>query len=186
MKRMSGSGKISMKIVKIANKHEIKIDDEDYEKYTQQNYVWDIVYRRRGVIRYVRVMQRGTVGVVAARKQFKRQRIHRLIMGVTDPKIIVDHVNRDPLDNRKLNLRLCTVAENNRNSRPSSTRNTSGFKGVSRTMSKKWVARIQYNGKDMHVGTFTTPQAAAEAYDKKASELFGEFACTNKMLGKLG
>lgn len=174
-----------MKIVKIANKHEIKIDDEDYEKYTQQNYVWDIVYRRR-VIRYVRVMPRGTAGVVAARKQFKRQRIHRLVMGVTDPKIIVDHVNRDPLDNRKLNLRLCTIAENTRNSGPSLSRNTSGFKGVSRTRSKKWVARIQRDGKEINIGVFVTPQTAAEAYDKKALELFGEFACTNKMLGKLG
>lgn len=176
----SGNGKSSMKIVKIANKYEVKIDEEDYKKYTRQNYSWEIVHRRQGVIRYVRVMPKGT-GRRAAKK-----RIHRLIMGVTDPNIIVDHINRDPLDNRKLNLRLCTIAENNRNCGIRDARNKSGFKGVSLTPAKKWAARVRHNDKDIYLGTFTTPQAAAEAYDKKAVELFGEFACTNKMLGKLG
>jgi hypothetical protein len=181
---MCGSGKISMKIIKIAKKYEIKIDETEYEKYSQQNYVWDIVYKRRGVIRYVRVMPRGSAGAKEARKQFKRYRLHRLIMGITDPKIIVDHINRNPLDNRKSNLRLCTIAENSRNSGIISSRNTSGYKGVTKS-SKKWLARIEFNGKKMYLGSFNTPQAAAEAYDKKAVELFGEFACTNKMLGKL-
>jgi hypothetical protein len=47
------------------------------------------------------------------------------------------------------------------------------------------MARIHHNYKDLYLGLFTTPKAAAKAYDKKAVELFGEFACTNKMLGKL-
>lgn len=71
-----------MKIVKIGNNHEVKIDEEDYEKYSQQNYVWDIVYARRGVVSHVRVMLRGVAGTAAARKQFKRPRIRRLIMGL--------------------------------------------------------------------------------------------------------
>jgi hypothetical protein len=168
-----------MKIVKIANKYEIKMDDEDYEKFSPKAYIWDIVYRRKGVVKFVRVMPRVSR---EARKHQKRYRIHRLILGVTDPKLIVDHINRDPLDNRKSNLRFCTAAENSRNSGPKSEL---GYKGVSKTPYNTYRARITYNDQSISLGSFRTVQAAAAAYDKKAVELFGAFACTNKMLGKL-
>lgn len=85
----------------------------------------------------------------------------------------VDHINGDKLDNRKQNLRVCTRAQNQANVGVTS-RNKSGFKGVSFDRGK-WVART----KGVHLGRFTDPVEAARAYDKKAIELFGEFANLN-------
>jgi len=42
-----------------------------------------------------------------------------------------------------------------------------------------WTSRITKDGKEIHIGCFTTPEDAALAYNKKAKELFGEFATLN-------
>ena len=89
----------------------------------------------------------------------------------------IDHINGDKQDNRIQNLRLCTRAENIMN-RGKSKKNTSGYKGV-RQVGEKWEARIGYKYKLICIGTYKTPQEAAIAYDKKALELFGEFAYLN-------
>ena len=103
--------------------------------------------------------------------------LHRTIMGAKKGEH-VDHINGDTLDNRKSNLRICTNAENSRNSKISKN-NTSGFKGVmfvNERRRKKWVARIWKDRKVYHLGHFKTPEAAYAAYCKAAKELHGEFA----------
>lgn len=58
--------------------------------------------------------------------------------------------------------------------------NTSGFKGVSLDKGRsKWAAEITHNRRHIHLGRFTSPEDAARAYDRKARELHGEFACLN-------
>ena len=42
-------------------------------------------------------------------------RLHRFIMSLEDKSLVIDHINRKPLDNRKCNLRVCTVSDNNKN-----------------------------------------------------------------------
>ena len=91
----------------------------------------------------------------------------------------IDHINGNKLDNRIENLRICTQAENNRN-RTKSSRNRSGFKGVSwDKLLNKWRAQITYNYETVYIDSFEDKVAAAIAYDNKAKELFGEFANTN-------
>jgi len=105
--------------------------------------------------------------------------IHRLIMDA--PKgMCVDHINGNPLDNRKSNLRICTRSENMRN-RGAQKNNTSGYKGVSwHKHKKKWGCKInKHNGKQIHVGYYKDKEEAARAYDKKAKEFHGEFAKLN-------
>ena len=104
--------------------------------------------------------------------------IHRLIMDA--PKgMDVDHINGNPLDNRKSNLRICTHAENQRN-KGAYKNNTSGYKGVSwYKRDKKWIAGIKHNNKGIYIGLFEDKEEAARAYDKKAKELHGEFAYLN-------
>ena len=105
-------------------------------------------------------------------------RLHRLVMDAPDG-YLVDHVNRIPLDNRKSNLRLCTPAENSRNVGISQA-NSTGFKGVYfEKLNNKYRARIKYNGKRVSLGCYENAVDAAIAYDKKAIELFGDFAYTN-------
>ncbi len=113
-------------------------------------------------------------------------RLHRLIMDLQpNSHLEVDHINHDTLDNRKLNLRVCTHKENTRNRKIGSS-NTSGFKGIDfKKDTGKWTARIGVNGDREYLGSFVNILDAAKAYDKKAVELFGEFAATNKELGLL-
>jgi hypothetical protein len=104
--------------------------------------------------------------------------MHRYILGVTDRNLYVDHINHDGLDNRRDNLRVCTLAENLRNQRAKAGR----FKGVSfysKRIAKPWAAFIQENGKRKNLGYFATEIEAAQAYDKAATVNYGEFAALN-------
>ena len=115
------------------------------------------------------------------RKRQTTLSIHRLIMDA--PKgMEVDHINGNPLDNRKSNLRICTRSENERNKGPLKN-NTSGYKGVTRqsriNKNDKWRAQIRHNSKLIVIGLYEDKEEAARAYDKKAKELHGEYAYLN-------
>lgn len=102
-------------------------------------------------------------------------KMHRLIMNA-QPGEEVDHINHLTLDNRKSELRLCTGSQNQHNAGKRAD-NTSGYKGVAwHKNNQKWQAKIKLNGKNKHLGYFTTPELAYEAYCKSAHELHGEFA----------
>lgn len=102
--------------------------------------------------------------------------LHRYIMQ-PPTGLVVDHINGDGLDNRRINLRVCTQKENVRN-RIHGPISRSGFRGVFGHPSGR-EARIKVNGKSKHLGTFATAEEAALAYDRAATEHFGEFAQTN-------
>lgn len=88
----------------------------------------------------------------------------------------VDHINGDPLDNRRVNLRLATSAQNTAN-RSRHKNNKTGLKGVCFfRRDKKYVAHICVDGKRIHLGVFLTPEEAHAAYCEAAKELHGEFA----------
>jgi len=102
-------------------------------------------------------------------------RMHRVIMGVVDEKIFVDHINHKTLDNRRFNLRLASIEQNNMNKKLSRV-NTSGYKGVAfHKATKKWRAYINNKNKQLHLGLFNTAEEASIAYEIKAKELFGAF-----------
>jgi len=104
-----------------------------------------------------------------------KQSLARRIMQA--PKgMVVDHINRDTLDNRRSNLRLCTVAENSRNRK--------GYgkfphKGLALTESGRWVAQIIVNRKYYRLGTYDSMEKAALMYDVAAKAYHGAFARIN-------
>ena len=88
----------------------------------------------------------------------------------------IDHVNGLRHDNRLVNLREATDSQNQGN-RALGRDNKSGFKGVFwRESTERWYAKITYQGKQKHLGSFTDSASAKAAYDQAAGELFGEFA----------
>lgn len=113
---------------------------------------------------------------------WKTELLHRVILArklrrPLRPGEEVDHINGNPLDNRRANLRLATRAQNARNSRGWSS---SGFKGVYwHKRRSRWQTEIRYNGQKRFLGYFDTPIEAARAYDDAARELYGEFAALN-------
>lgn len=103
------------------------------------------------------------------------QYLHRALTGYS----MVDHINHDTLDNRQTNLREVTPQQNQWNKRPMRG-SSSKYKGVGwRSDKNKWDAQIRTNGKRRFLGYYEVEEQAAVAYDKAASELFGEFAWLN-------
>lgn len=100
--------------------------------------------------------------------------MHRLLMQPPDD-MQIDHIDGNPLDNRRCNMRICTNQQNSWNSKIS-TRNKSGIKGVSfDKRSNKWRARIHLNGKDVHLGYFNDVDEAKKARKQAEIKYFKEF-----------
>jgi hypothetical protein len=166
-----------MRTITTSNGFTVKVSDCDFDSVSK--YRWCAI--KNGHTYYVR-----------AWINKKRTPIHRFLLGVDDPKKVVDHIDRDALNNCRENLRVCTHAENQMN------RIASGkckYKGVSLHTSKKHVilkngavrvysytkfmAYITLNGKMKNLGRFNTEIEAAKAYNDNAPKYFGEFARLN-------
>jgi hypothetical protein len=163
-----------MSKIKLSKGYEAIVDAEDLPVLTKHK--WHVmisadksqVYARRSVY-----MGNGRTLKVYMHRQLALAERHEQ----------VDHINGITLDNRKKNLRKCTQAENTYNTKRR-TNNTSGYKGIYKKKYSSgrqvYCSSIQYNGKSIHIGTFDKIDDAIKAYDKKAKELFGKFAKTNK------
>jgi|WetSurMetagenome_2_1015567.scaffolds.fasta_scaffold55921_5 hypothetical protein len=145
---------------------EVIIDSEDWDKI--KNYHWCI--RRNKNLIYV-----------LTRTKINKFILQRLILNLTNMNFVIDHINHNGLDNRKCNLRICTQSENSKNQKLKKN-NTSGFKGVYwDNLRQKWHCQIMINRKCIYLGLFVNKIDAALTYNNKAKELFGEFACLNKL-----
>lgn len=150
---------------------------EVFEYREDGTLVWKIATSNRAKIGAVAGGQRKT-GYWFAAIDGKKYGVHRLVFlyhhGFMPPEL--DHIDRDPSNNRIENLRAATRPENNWNKTRQSN-NTSGYKGVFwRDERKCWVARITVNGKTVGLGSYKTASDAAAAYEKAASLHHGEFA----------
>ena len=102
----------------------------------------------------------------------------------TDENTIIDHINRDKLDNRKENFRYATKSENRINSK-TRTDNVSGIQGV-RFEEGKWRVRISVNGKYVHLGMFNDFEEAVKTRLKAEKKYYGEFAMQINLFEKYG
>jgi hypothetical protein len=120
-------------------------------------------------------------GYVMAHRAHFSIYLHRLIAGA-GPDELVDHINRDPLDNRAVNLRIATSWQNSGNRGPDRRRlgTSSRHKGVSWSRHKnRWRAYIHIDGRTRCLGTFTDEDDAARAYNVAALAHWGSFARLN-------
>lgn len=106
--------------------------------------------------------------------------MHRVIIGA-QPNQLVDHINRNKLDNRCSNLRIVTNSQNVINS-SARANNSSGYKGVTwHKKNGKWQASVMVNYKRHHLGQFTNVVDAARVYNDACRKYFGDFAYLNKV-----
>ena len=108
----------------------------------------------------------------------KNNLLHRLITRAK-PRQIIDHIDQNPLNNMKSNLRFATRSQNGSNTIKYKN-NTSGYKGVTFDKSKgKYKVQIRHKGIVYHLGRSDDPEELAHIYDSVSSQLQGEFASPN-------
>lgn len=151
--------------------YEIIVDDEDFEAMSRHRW-YAHNCGSKGRNKGKRPARRTSV------KEGRKVRflVHHLVRA--EDGLVVDHINGDPWDNRRCNLRICTHAENLRNTRKRKTTDGNPYKGAYR-IGRRWRCTITYDGKLFMVGWFDTAEAAAMAYDAAALALHGEFARLN-------
>jgi hypothetical protein len=153
-----------MKILPASNMtgYHISVDDADYEH--AKRFTW---YVNDG---YATTNMR-------INGKIRTVRLHRWLMDA--PKdVVVDHIDGDPLNNQRSNLRLVSHLENSFNRGKTSKATHSRYKGVSRDR-KRWCAYINRDGRREWLGNFATEEAAAQAYDQAARRLHGDMARLN-------
>lgn len=143
------------------------VDADDYEMLSQHK--WNSMRGGRSKDRYyaARWDRTGEKPVLIM--------MHRVITKA-QPGQVVDHIDRNTMNNRKENLRLCTPQMNCWNRPPEKNKKHSQFKGVTKS-DNSWLAQCQ--GKS--IGFFKTEIEAARAYNEKAKAVFGEYAYLNEI-----
>lgn len=101
--------------------------------------------------------------------------MHRMIMQ-PPPGMIIDHKDRNGLNNTRANLRICTAKENGKNS---PKRGANLYKGVKLTTKGRWQTDIGFNGRAKYIGSFDDPITAALAFDLAGPIFHGEFHYPN-------
>lgn len=172
-----------MKKIPLTRGYVALVDDEDFERinafswYAHESPTTKIVY----ALRRIKDKETG--------KQ-KTYRMHREILNLPDdPRIIVDHLDLNGVNNTKSNLRFATASQNQANiHRKRRKGRTSRYKGVSKfksqwNLKRPWVAEIKPGPKEKkkHLGYFATEAEAAQAYNAAALEAWGQFARLNKI-----
>ncbi len=145
------------------------VSDKDYERVMQ--FKWWPIMATHSLTWYAQAWLPET-------KKFFY--MHRYILGLTDPRILVDHKDLNGLNNCRSNIRIATGTENQANKIKCRTRAgrplTSKYKGVSLHADGKWVAQIKRDGIVRHLGLFTSEREAAEVYASAAILAHGRFA----------
>lgn len=158
-----------MKTIQLTQGQVALVDDEDYEILSQLK--WSAHKQKNNYY---------AISSCYCYLTKKRHHLimHRVIMGCKKGKEI-DHIDHNGLNNQKCNLRFATRSQNQQNRRPTN-KSLSAYKGVCWNKKvNKWQADITLSGKLIRIGFYDTEIKAAQAYNEKAKELFGEYAYIN-------
>ena len=158
--------------------HQLLYDDED-ENFVQRR-TWYVMKQPKSDRYYC--LTNILIGEILRKRLF-----HRLLLNITNPQILIDHINHNGLDNRRENLRECNGTQNLGNQRLQKGR-SSIYKGVSYKSRRShlptpWRAQIKINRNDIYLGYFSSEKEAAITYNNAALEYFGEFAFLNDLEG---
>lgn len=155
-----------MKEIQLTQGFVALVDDSDFDFLNQWKWY---VYRGQYTNYAVRDDSGNPVG---------KLRMHRVILGLLNRKILCDHIDHNGLNNQRSNLRIATYSQNGGN-RIRSRNYSSKFKGVRLIHNGSWRAQIKIMGKFKGLGHYRTEEEAARVYDEAAIKYYGEFANLN-------
>lgn len=159
-----------MKLLKLTKGKQALLDDQDYDWAKQ--FKWCAVHS--GNTYYVQ-RRPGPEG-----KQLTLILHRELLRLIKGDKREIDHINGNGLDNRRINLRICSHRENTLNKNKKNSHSSSKFKGVSWDKQHgKWHSQLWDGEKNIHLGRYHSELEAAQAYDVAAKKYFGDYAKTN-------
>lgn len=159
-----------MELILYRNKIAYTVLFDECDQYIISNINWSLSGKNKRM--YVQSIANKKAGSSIVK-------MHRLLLSIEDKRVLVDHKNRNTLDNRRENLRVCNYSENGKN-KLSLLGSSSKFLGVSwNKRAKKWVVNIRKEGKNTYLGLYNNEIEAAEVYDFAAKIVHGEFASLN-------
>lgn len=160
-----------MKLITLTQGYSAMVDDADFEWLNQWKWCAMVVRRTVYAVRSAR----------NAAGKLDTIRMHRQILGLTDPTIFGEHEDGNGLNNTRKNLRPCTPAQNTMN-RGSEVNSSSRFRGVSINVDgKTWRSGIRIDGRTRYFGTFENEEDAARQFNHLAKIYHGSFARYNEV-----
>ena len=136
------------------------VDKDDYERFVKG---YKFMMNNYGYVLYS-----------STKDGLNNKKLHRVILDCPDD-MFVDHINHNPLNNSRSNLRIVTNQQNLMN-RGKQKNNSSGIIGVCwNKREEKWVAQIMLNNKNIHLGRFDDLEEACEVRKEAEIKYFGEF-----------
>lgn len=165
-----------MKEIPLTKGYVTLVDDEDFDSLMTRS--WSVNITKSGHI-YAQYTKR-----FGSRKENKQTTVqmHRIIKDAKTGEY-VDHIDGNTLNNQKSNLRICTNTQNAYNQVGHVNQRKCKYKGVKRsnTKSLRYYAKITVKGKSLYLGSFSTQEDAARAYNEAAINHHGPFAFLNKI-----
>lgn len=149
-----------MKEISLTQGQVALVDDEDYEFLSKLSFKLD----SKG---YPRLC--GKESIVC---------LHNLLFPKKE-RFVIDHIDRNPLNNQKHNLRYVSRAGNLKNSNKYSDYRYTGVALYHHNGKTQWTAQIMLNKIRHYLGRFSTPERAALAYNEAATKHFGDLATLN-------
>lgn len=163
-----------MKIYTTKSRDQVFLDDDDFEKLiVKMDYTYYVLRNKKRKIK--NVCRNISFSLSDTRKQ-NSQLLHWDIMGHPEKGMVTDHIDGNPLNNQKDNLRICSYRENNQNYRyKTNTRNYSSlYPGVCwDKRNNKWRSCININNVQKYLGLFLKEEDAAKAYQNACKKLKG-------------
>jgi hypothetical protein len=167
-----------MQFIKLDKGYTAIVDDRDYDRL--KKWKWRVHSSGSKMYAYRRF--------VTPDGKNNRRFLHHEVMNFKPPRgLVIDHADRNPLNCRRTNLRLCTHAQNDVNKPPLQDKKGSKYKGVRYDPNprgkKHWYAAISYNHKQYFLGGFADEFSAMKIYNVWAFRLYGKFAYLNSWDG---
>lgn len=169
--RMKTTGKVELNKRKSKNSYIVLNDYVELKTTKNQSFFID-AKDLDVVLKYTWCLSK--TGYLVANINHKVVKLHRYILDV-DSRQVIDHINGNPLDNRRNNLRICDQSNNGKNLKLKRNNNI-GYPGIRKTHSNTYNVRITFNNKEIHIGNFNTLDEAISARKNAEIKYYGEFA----------